>query len=198
MTRLRQTQDQDNVQTPDSRLISAASVPMAPSWPKRGLIVLGSIPLGLLIGVLAALFERALRISAADIDVAGRAARAFPRDGNLAARQCAACATPFATADFGAGDRLERAAHPGRYSDPISLETGDMILDHPSGPYAHRIAALVRQLKSLDGAAVVAMTAAASGESKSAIGVSLARAAAAMGKKVVLLDCDPCKPPSAP
>jgi Mrp family chromosome partitioning ATPase len=51
---------------------------------------------------------------------------------------------------------------------------------------------LVRQLESPNGgAAVVAMTSPAPGDSKSAIGVSLARAAAAMGKKVVLLDCDP-------
>ena len=38
---------------------------------------------------------------------------------------------------------------------------------------------------------MVAMTSAGTDEGKSAIGVSLARAAAKMGKKVVLLDCDP-------
>jgi Mrp family chromosome partitioning ATPase len=55
------------------------------------------------------------------------------------------------------------------------------------------MAALVRRLKSRDGAVVVTMTAAAAGESKSAIAVSLARAAARMGRKVVLLDCDPAQ-----
>ena len=67
------------------------------------------------------------------------------------------------------------------------------MLDQPGSPYAYRMAALVRQLESRDGAAVLAMTSAASDEGKSAIGVSLARAAARMGKKVVLLDCDPAQ-----
>jgi len=41
------------------------------------------------------------------------------------------------------------------------------------------------------GAAVVAVTSAQNGESKSAVAVSIARAAAQMGKKTVLIDCDP-------
>ena len=65
------------------------------------------------------------------------------------------------------------------------------MLDQPGSPYAYRMAALVRRLQSQDGAAVVAMTSAASDEGKSAIGISLARAAASMGKKVIFLDCDP-------
>ena len=77
--------------------------------------------------------------------------------------------------------------------DTISLKAGDAMLDHPSSPYAYRIAALVRQLESHKGAAVVAMTSIAPDEGRSAIGISLARAAARMGKKVVILDCDPAQ-----
>jgi Mrp family chromosome partitioning ATPase len=77
--------------------------------------------------------------------------------------------------------------------DPVSLGASDMVLDQPASRYAYHMAALVRQLESRDGAAVVAMTSATSDEGKSAIGVSLARAAARMGKKVVLLDCDPAQ-----
>ncbi|HEX2761483.1 MAG TPA: GumC family protein, partial [Rhizomicrobium sp.] len=55
VSRLRQIQDQNAAVTADSRLISAASPPNAPSSPKRSLIVLASVPLGLLLGVLVAL-----------------------------------------------------------------------------------------------------------------------------------------------
>jgi Mrp family chromosome partitioning ATPase len=54
------------------------------------------------------------------------------------------------------------------------------------------MSALVGQLESReDGAAVVAVTASTPGESKSAVAVSIARAAAQMGRKTVLIDCDP-------
>jgi len=60
VTRLREAQDQDGVTTPDARIISHASVPAAPSFPPRMLILGASIPAGLLLGVLCALvMERA-------------------------------------------------------------------------------------------------------------------------------------------
>ena len=52
--------------------------------------------------------------------------------------------------------------------------------------------ALVDQFESHEsGAAVVAVTSSQGGESKSAVAVSIARAAAQMGRKTVLIDCDP-------
>ncbi|HYS45115.1 MAG TPA: hypothetical protein VEM35_01675, partial [Rhizomicrobium sp.] len=42
-----------------------------------------------------------------------------------------------------------------------------------------------------EGAAIVALTSADNGESRSAIAVSLARAASRMGKKAVIMDCAP-------
>ena len=54
------------------------------------------------------------------------------------------------------------------------------------------MAALVTQFDSHEsGTAVVAVTGAQPGESKSAVAVSIARAAAQMGRKTVLVDCDP-------
>ncbi|MBN9555780.1 MAG: GumC family protein, partial [Alphaproteobacteria bacterium] len=57
VSRLRQTEDQDAAVAADSRMISTASAPTSPSAPKRKLIVLASIPLGLLLGVMAALLS---------------------------------------------------------------------------------------------------------------------------------------------
>ena len=66
------------------------------------------------------------------------------------------------------------------------------VVDYPGSRYAQAMAALVSQLESHeDGAAVVAVTSAQPGESKSAVAVSIARAAAQMGRKTVLIDCDP-------
>lgn len=60
VTRLREAQDQDAVDTPDARIISHASVPVRPSSPPRALAACASIPAGLLLGLLCALaMERA-------------------------------------------------------------------------------------------------------------------------------------------
>lgn len=188
VSRLRQTQDQDATVTPDSRVISSASVPATPASPKRTLIVLASIPLGLLIGLMAALLRERIHYP--------------PTRHALPAPLYARTMPTFRTASA--------PRHPPSFLEPpiptwtgppiladfpdlVSLKTGDLVLDQPAGPYAYRMAALVRQLESRDGAAVVAMTSAAADEGKSAIGVSLVRAAARMGKKVVLLDCDPAQ-----
>jgi len=185
--RLRQTQDQNAAVMADSRVISAASPPNAPASPKRSLIVLASVPLGLLLGVMLALVGERAGFFPPSLP-APPGARNPPRP--QAAR--AGDGAPFQSAP------LAPAIWNGPpviadIPNPVSLKAGDVMLDQPGSPYAYRMAALVRRLHPQDGAAVVAMTSAASDEGKSAIGISLARAAASMGKKVILLDCDPAQ-----
>jgi polysaccharide biosynthesis transport protein len=187
VTRLRQTQDQDAAVAPDSRVISSASAPTAPSSPRRTLMVLASIPLGLLLGVMAALLSERFGFFLPALP-----APAAPQARTQTSAPSANPASVFPP---------QRLAPPvsawngppilADIPDLVSLRASDAMLDQPASPYAYRIAALVRQLQSHDGAAVVAMTSAGMDDGKSAIGVSLARAAAKMGKKVVLLDCDP-------
>ncbi len=57
LSRLTAIQDQDGLQYPDAHVISRAPVPAAPSSPQRMLIVMASIPAGLLLGCLAALLS---------------------------------------------------------------------------------------------------------------------------------------------
>jgi tyrosine-protein kinase Etk/Wzc len=82
-------------------------------------------------------------------------------------------------------------------NDPAQLRAADFVLDYPASKYSHAIAALVRQLEAKPeagaGGAVIAVTSADNGESRSAIAVSLARAASKMGKKAVLVDCAPAR-----
>jgi len=189
--RLRQTQDLDSAFAADSRVISPASPANAPSSPRRSLIVLASVPLGLLLGVMAALLsERFGFFPPAPSLPAPSGPRNPPRP--QAARANGNAIFPPA--------RLASAPPvwngPPVIADipnPVTLKAGDVMLDQPGSPYAYRMAALVRKLQPQDGAAVVAMTSAAPDEGKSAIGISLARAAASMGKKVILLDCDPAQ-----
>lgn len=185
VSRLRQTQDQNAAVTADSRLISAASPPNAPSSPRRSLIVLASVPLGLLLGVMLALINER-----AGFGPASPPAPSGPKNPPQSQAARSHAGTVFSSAP------LAPAVWSGPpviadIPNPVSLKAGDVMLDQPGSPYAYRMAALVRRLHAQDGAAVVAMTSAASDEGKSAIGISLARAAASMGKKVILLDCDP-------
>ena len=61
VTRLRATQDQDDIENPESRIISRAPIPAAPSSPHRLLFFAASLPAGLLLGVLVALLAERLQ-----------------------------------------------------------------------------------------------------------------------------------------
>lgn len=52
--RLNQTQDQEGIVTPDARVISEASRPQAPSFPKKGLMLTLAIPAGFILGLMLA------------------------------------------------------------------------------------------------------------------------------------------------
>jgi uncharacterized protein involved in exopolysaccharide biosynthesis/Mrp family chromosome partitioning ATPase len=184
--RLRQTQDQDATVAADSRVISPASMPMAPASPRRSLIVLASIPLGLLIGILAVLLGERFGFAPRMLPAPARPTlRSRTAQGGATVKPAPRLPPPPQT-----WNGLPVVAD---IPDAISLKAGDLVIDHPHCAYAYRMAALVRQLESRDGAAVVAMTSPVPDEGRSAIGISLARAAANMGKRVVLLDCDPAQ-----
>lgn len=213
VARLRQTQDADNAAVPESRIISAASVPLTPSAPKRTLIVAASMPLGLMLGLLAALAaEKIAPLWPVRVNGAPRAAlmpsvRPAPGRG-FAYPQYAQPKPPRPPQPKPRPVPTPMPAWNGppilaQIGDSAPLKAGDYVLDYPKSAYAHGMAALVRQLESRPvggrsgGAAVVAVTACEAGENKSAIGISLARAATLMGKKTLLIDCDPAQSATA-
>ncbi|HEY4075957.1 MAG TPA: exopolysaccharide transport family protein [Rhizomicrobium sp.] len=181
--RLRQSQNTDEAQLPDSRVISSAPVPPYPSGPKRTLIVGASIPIGLLLGLLAALVTEKLGpMMPVRVNGAPHAAIVPP------AKKPRVAPSPLAV---WSGPPVL-----GEISDPAQLHAADFVLDYPASRYAHAMAGLVRQLQAPAGsgnAAVVAITSADTGESSSAIAVSLARAASKMGKKAIIVDCAPAR-----
>src|SRR6201996_4780010 len=188
--RLRQAQGQDDVQTPESRIISGAAVPLHPAAPKRGLIVIASIPLGLLLGVLAALLaEKFGPMMPVRVNGAPRASIVPPiaRPWSVAQTRSKPAPSPLTVWD---GPPIL-----GEVNDPAQMRAADFVLDYPASKYSHAMADLVRQLEAEpeSGAAIVALTSADNGESRSAIAVSLARAASKMGKKAILVDCAPTR-----
>lgn len=173
--RLRQSQNADEIQTPESRIISAAPVPSKPSGPKRTLIVGASLPLGLLLGLLCALLlEKLGPLMPVKVDGAPRAAIVPPQKAR----------TP---APAWNGPPIL-----GEIDDNARLAAADFVLDYPASRFSLALGRLVQQLTSQGSdAAVIALTAADAGESRAAIAASLARAAAKMGKKTVIIDCAP-------
>jgi len=189
--RLRASEDQDTVATPESRIISSATFPLSPSAPSRALIVGASIPVALLLGVLAALLsEYAGYVRPAPVRV-----KKEPRPASVKVKPTRAPRPTRATAAA-----KIKALPPIWNGPPIlaefanaeTLRAASYVVDYPASRYASAMSVLVGQFDSHEpGAAVVAVTSAQNGESKSAVAVSIARAAAQMGKKTVLIDCDP-------
>jgi Mrp family chromosome partitioning ATPase len=189
--RLRSSQNLDDVQAPDSRIISAAPVPRIPAGPKRAMIVGGSIPLGMLLGILAALLvEKLGPMLPVRVNGSPRATLVpavytpAPKPVRRARPQAAPKAPPRPVAVWNGPPILTEI------NDAAALPAADFVLDYPASKYSHAMAKLVRQLESKDGgAAIVALTSPDNGENRSAIAVSLARAAAKMGKKAIVVDC---------
>lgn len=184
--KLRQTQNMDEAQTPESRIISQAPVPLSPSGPKRSMIVAASIPLGVLLGILAALIvEKIGPMLPVRVNGSPRASLVPPMM-RASPRRRPANTAPVAT--WNGPPILSEI------NDPAQLRAADFVLDYPASKYSHAMAALVRQLESrpasgVAGAAIVAVTSPDNGENRAAIAVSLARAAAKMGKKTIIVDC---------
>jgi uncharacterized protein involved in exopolysaccharide biosynthesis len=177
VTRLRQAQDQDATLTPESRILSNAAVPQSPSAPKRKVIVGASLPLGVMLGVLSALL----------LEKFGYLLRAKTRRRNGAAKgRPSRKLTPI--------EEWDGPPILGELVNARALGAADYVIDWPTSRFARSSAALVRQLEARQGeGAVVALTAPEPGDAKSVVAVSMARAAAAMGKRAVIIDCDPAR-----
>jgi Mrp family chromosome partitioning ATPase len=175
VTRLRATQDQDDIQNPESRVISRAPIPAAPSSPHRVLFFLASLPAGFLLGVLVALLAERFQTPLPRQDPRPIVQRAAP----IVAR--AALALPPVLGEL-----------------PVTLDmrAADFVVDNPGAPYSQALSTLLSRLtpgRSGRGR-IVALTAPGSDAGKSVIALGLARVAASQGLRTVLLDGDFSRP----
>ncbi|HEY0283442.1 MAG TPA: exopolysaccharide transport family protein, partial [Rhizomicrobium sp.] len=178
VTRLRATQDQDDIQNPESRVISRAPIPNAPSSPHRLLFFAASLPAGLLLGVLLAL-------------LAERFQPPPPRPGRR----------PFEPA-------APATAKPAPALPPIlgeiqatsDMRAADFVVDNPGAPYSRALSSLLSRMTPARAGRgrVVALTALGSDAGRAVIALGLARVAASQGLRTVLVDGDFTRPAIAP
>jgi uncharacterized protein involved in exopolysaccharide biosynthesis/Mrp family chromosome partitioning ATPase len=177
VSRLRETQG--GVEIPDARIISRAPVPTKPSSPKRTLIAAASIPAGLLIGLLFALFAERGTVSRRyePAPVARKPAKVAP------ARQPAYAAPT---------DPLRGAPVLGEIPDYAGLRAADLMIDRPADDYARGVDALLAQIvpKQRGKGKVIALTAPDQNEGKTALATALARAATQRGYRAIVIDGD--------
>jgi Mrp family chromosome partitioning ATPase len=178
VTRLRQIQDQDAIQSSDARVISRGAAPLNPSSPKRTLIMAASLPAGLVLGVILALL----------LERFGPAVAASPVRARRWRRSSQRSRQPLLP--FGGAPVL--ASIPNAHDQ----RAADYIIDYPMSAFASGMDEIARRL-AMQGTHVIAVTSAQHGESKTAIAVALARAAARRGMRTVLIDADLRRPRAA-
>ena len=168
--RLNQTQDREGIQAPDARVISAAEIPDAASFPRKGLAIAISIPAGLMLGLmLAFLVER--------MDVGFRSVPNW--------KNCCA---------FRSLRRSRRSGAPVMRSEPISPIWWST---NPCRPLPKPRGAcnwVCRWPISTASPRLSSVTSSVPGEGKTTVATSLARIAAGSGLKTVIVDCDMRRP----
>ncbi|WP_377292329.1 GumC family protein [Rhizobium sp. SG2393] len=169
LSRLQDLEAQIDLQLADSRIVSSALVPSAPSSPNRSLIIAISGFLALLSGFgLAVVREHFIG--------------GFVDEGQLESVL-----------------RAPLASISPRYSgpdDPDALSIADGMVKAPLSMYAEsirRLRASIEHTQS-DTGRVIMISSAIPGEGKSTMALALARMYALSGKKTLLIDCDLRKP----
>lgn len=168
LNRFKETSQQEDFQTPDSRVISAATPPGSPSYPRKSLVLVLVLGLSGMLGVgVAFLLEHLDNGLQTGRDV--EQALGLPHLVSLPA-------TP---------------AEKGPDGKPLSPQ--DYLLLKPLSAFSESLRSLrsALQLSNVDNPPkVILFTSALPNEGKTTSSVGFARAAAASGLKVALIDCD--------
>ena len=168
LNRFKETSQQQDFQTPDSRVISAATPPVAPSHPRKALSLALALVLSGMLGVgLALLLEHLDNGLQTGRDV--EQALGLPHLVSL----------PATPSEKG--------------PDGKAMSPQDYLLAKPLSAFSESLRSLrsALQLSNVDNPPkVILFTSALPNEGKTTSSVSFARAAAASGLKVALIDCD--------
>ncbi|MBL6854621.1 MAG: hypothetical protein ISS15_15080 [Alphaproteobacteria bacterium] len=182
LARLNTIQDQEGLQYPDSRVISRAPVPSAPSSPPRMLIVLASIPVGLLLGCLVALAM--VRFARAPRPIRPRTAMQPQMRSQL---------RPAPAVQYAPQPAPAFRAPPILAEVPGALAGGaaDHVVDWPGAPFSRAVSGLLDRVcaSMQDGRSrMVTVTSAQADAAGTTVALALARAASNAGMRTVLVD----------
>jgi polysaccharide biosynthesis transport protein len=161
LQRAKEAAVEKNTQEPWSRVVSAATVPVLPSFPNKKVMTGGALIAGLLIGTLLAFF----------LD--------WTRDGFRTGEELTK-ATGLPTLGLVPRMSTRRPPEDEVLHSPTSLYSECI----------HSVAALMRVSDAPDSVQTVLVTSSVPGEGKTSFAVSLARAVASSGRRCLLLDCD--------
>lgn len=168
LNRFKETSQQQDLQVPDSRVISPATAPLSPSYPRKALALAVALVLSAMLGVgLAFLLEHLDNGLGTGRDV--EEALGLPH----------LVAIPLVPAEKGPGGK--------------PLKPHEYLVQKPLSAFSESLRSLrsALQLSNVDNPPkVILFTSALPNEGKTTTSVSFARAAAASGLKVALVDCD--------
>lgn len=166
--RFKETSQQQDLQTADSRIISEAVAPAAPSFPRKGLIGSIALTFSLLVGFATALLlerlDNGLQTSTQIEEILN-----LPHLGSV----------PSIPAETG--------------SDRKPILPHDYLLQKPLSAFSESLRSLrsALSLSNVDNPPkIILFTSALPNEGKTTTAISFARAAAHAGQKVLLVDCD--------
>ena len=168
LNRFKETSQQEDLQTPDSRVISAATVPLVPSYPRKAFI-------GAVTAVRALMLGAGVALLLEQLDNGIQTARDVEQELGLPHL----VSLPMAPSEKGADGKV--------------MPPQEYLLAKPLSAFSESLRSLrsALQLSNVDNPPkVILFTSALPSEGKTTTSVSFARAAAASGLKVVLVDCD--------
>ena len=196
LARAKETAAQLSLHLPDSRILSAASLPLAPSFPRKGLMIglgfFGSLGAGIFLalirGMLSEGFQRAgdlqsalgLRPLATIPAVEPKTAQTLMRLSSVPQRAAAT--------------RLTRI--PPEPANAEACRLANLVVSEPNSAFAESIHALHFALRQMAARQinVLLIASALPGEGKSTVAANLARAASMYGERVLLIDADLRRP----
>lgn len=167
LERSQQTVSQTAIEKPDARVLSPATVPLVPSFPKTSLFVMAALALGAMFGLLVVWF----------LEQADSTIRSGDEVRSALNLPCLAL-VPMLRRGLLGRHRVE-----------------DYVVRKPLSPFSESMRTLRATLwLGNEPPRVIVITAARPGEGKTTTAVALARSAAMNGERVLLVDCDVRQP----
>lgn len=190
LARYKETSAQESLEMPDSRIVTRASIPLAPSFPKSTLIVGFALVLGLGIGCAAAFLA----------DFLDRRVKTLDEAEELLGLPALAAVPLVDVRDLArrakrGRDALERHDPNATGLLPPALQPPLMryATEEPSSLFAESVRAIrlaIQRALRIKPAQVVLVTSAIDNEGKTTVAVNLALSLAALGYRTLLVDCD--------